>query len=48
MEETKYYKVNWPEYQDFMEMPRFRQQCFYCADDDSYFIPEEMYQILYF
>lgn len=41
---TKYIKEDWPEYQAFMEHPDFRERCFYCADDDSYFIPEDLYE----
>lgn len=40
---TKYLKVEWPEYQMYMEHPEFYSDCFYCAGDDSYFIPEEIY-----
>lgn len=40
---TKYIKEDWPEYQAFMEHPDFRERCFYCADDNSYFIPEDLY-----
>lgn len=39
---TKYIKLNWPEYQEFMELPEF-DKCFYCTEDDSYFIPEYLY-----
>lgn len=38
----KYIKVNWPDYQEFMELPEFNE-CFYCVEDDSYFIPEYLY-----
>lgn len=40
---VKYIKEDWPEYQEFMERPDFRERCFYCADDNSYFIPENLY-----
>ena len=40
---TKYIKVDWPEYQEFMEYPDFREICFFCAEDNSYFIPEDLY-----
>lgn len=39
----KYIKVDWPEYQGYMEHPKFREECFFCADDNSYFIPEDIY-----
>ena len=40
---TKYIAVEWPEYQTFMEHPRFREECYYCADANTYFIPEDLY-----
>ena len=40
---TKYIKIDWPEYQYFMEYPDFREICFFCAEDNSYFIPEDLY-----
>ncbi len=43
-EMTKYIKADWPEYQEFMEHPNFHERCFHCADDDSYFIPEDLYE----
>lgn len=39
----KYIKTNWPEYQGFMELPDFHERCFFCAEDNSYFIPEDLY-----
>ena len=41
---TKYIKIDWPEYQYFMEHPDFREICFFCAEDNSYFIPEDLYE----
>lgn len=41
---TKYIKADWPEYQEFMEHPDFRERCFFCAEDNSYFIPEDLYE----
>lgn len=41
--ETKYIAVEWPEYQIFMEHPRFREECYYCPDSSVYFIPEDLY-----
>lgn len=40
---TKYIKIDWPEYQYFMEYPDFREICFFCAEDNSYFILEDLY-----
>lgn len=42
---TKYNKINWPEYQEFMEHPDFYDRCFFCAEDNSYFIPEDLYNL---
>ena len=41
---TKYIKIGWPEYQGFMEHPDFHEKCFFCAEDNSYFIPEDLYE----
>lgn len=40
---TKYIKKEWPDYQIFMEHPKFREDCFYYSEDNSYFIPEYLY-----
>lgn len=40
---TKYICVEWPEYQIFMEHPRFEDNCYYCPDSSVYFIPEDLY-----
>lgn len=40
---TKYVYVEWPEYQIFMEHPRFEDDCYYCPDSSVYFIPEDLY-----
>ena len=40
---TKYVCVEWPEYQIFMEHPRFEDNCYYCPDSSVYFIPEDLY-----
>lgn len=40
---TKYVCVEWPEYQIFMEHPRFEDECYYCPDSSVYFIPEDLY-----
>lgn len=40
---TKYVCVEWPEYQIFMEHPRFEDDCYYCPDSSVYFIPEDLY-----
>lgn len=41
---TKYIKVEWPDYQGFMERLDFHEKCFFCAEDNSYFIPEDLYE----
>lgn len=43
MDMIKYISVEWPEYQIFMEHPRFREECYYCPDSSMYFIPEDLY-----
>ena len=40
---TKYIGVDWPEYQIFMEHPRFEDECYYCPDASVYFVPEDLY-----
>lgn len=40
---TKYICVEWPEYQIFMEHPRFEEDCYYCPDSSVYFVPEDLY-----
>lgn len=37
---TKYIKLDWPEYQEYMEHPKFREDSYYIADCNSYMIPE--------
>lgn len=41
---VKYICVEWPEYQIFMEHPRFGEDCHYCPDSSVYFIPEDLYK----
>lgn len=41
---VKYISVEWPEYQYFMDHPRFRDECYYCPDASIYFIPEDLYE----
>ena len=41
--EIKYIAVEWPEYQIFMEYPKFREECYFCSDANIYFIPEDLY-----
>ena len=36
---TKYIAYPWPEYQEYMGEEWFREECYYCADKDVYFIP---------
>lgn len=31
----------WPDYQEYMGEEWFRDECYYCADKDVYFIPKE-------
>lgn len=45
---TKYVKVDWPEYQSFMELPNFKEDCYLLAEENSYMIPEELYnEVMY-
>ena len=39
---TKYIKVSWPEYQEYMEHPYFRERSYYITEDNSYMIPEDL------
>lgn len=39
---TKYIKVEWPEYQTYMEHPQFRELSYYNSDNNIYFIPENL------
>lgn len=39
---TKYIKVEWPEYQEYMEHQNFREESFYIVNDNSYMIPENI------
>lgn len=41
---TKYICVEWPEYQMFMEHPRFEKDCYHCPDASVYFIPEDLFE----
>lgn len=43
---TKYIKVEQPEYQFFMDHPRF-DECCYLVEDNSYMIPEDIYEKFY-
>ena len=43
----KYIAVEWPEYQIFMEYPKFREECYFCSDANIYFIPEDLYTKIY-
>ena len=45
---TKYIAVEWPEYQAYMEHPRFREDCYYNSDNNIYFIPEDMYESVFY
>lgn len=37
----EYILFPWPDYQEYMEEEWFRDECYYCADKDVYFIPKE-------
>lgn len=39
----KYIRVEWPEYQQFESHPKFKEECYYSADSNVYFIPEDLY-----
>lgn len=43
---TKYIAHPWPEYQEYMGEEWFREECYYCADKDIYFIPEERCNVI--
>ena len=36
--ETKYLKIEWPDYQYFMDKPNV----YFCEKDNTYFVPEEL------
>ena len=40
--EDLYVALGWPEYQELMEHPRW-SECKYCADENIYFIPKDIY-----
>lgn len=43
MEESyfkKYFKVEWPEYQVYMEYPNFRELCGFDSEQNAYYIPQ--------
>lgn len=40
MEQTKYIKEEWPDYQVYMGHPDFDNVSYYIVDDNSYMIPE--------
>lgn len=43
MEESyfeKYFKVEWPEYQVYMEYPNFRELCGFDPEQNAYYIPQ--------
>ena len=37
---SEYIAYPWPEYQEFMAEDWFREESYYCADKDTYFIPK--------
>ncbi len=46
---TKYILLGFPEIQDYMDHPRFNDECFYayaydpCDTNSYYFVPEDLY-----
>lgn len=44
MSKTKYILINWPDYQLFMDHPRFKDDCYNCLEVNAYFIPEDLYE----
>lgn len=44
MNESKYILVNWPDYQLFMDHPRFEDDCYNYSETNAYFIPEDLYE----
>ena len=41
----KYILVEWPDYQYFMDFPDFEEKCFFCAEENIYFVPQSMYNL---
>ena len=37
----KYIKLEWPEVQDYMEHPLWKERHYYDAHNDAWFVPEE-------
>lgn len=40
IKEQPYYKYGWPDYQIYMEHPNFKEDSYYNADNNVYFIPD--------
>lgn len=38
----KYFKVEWPWYQELLEDPNIERLAIYSADKDCYFVPENL------
>lgn len=41
----KYIKVEWPEIQDYMNHPKYNEECYFDPDKNCWFIPEEWEEI---
>jgi len=37
----KYIKVEWPEIQDYMNNPKYSEECYFDPDKNCWFIPED-------
>ena len=42
----KFILVEWPDYQYFMDHPDFETRCYFCADENVYFVPVDMYNLI--
>ena len=38
----KYIKVGWPEIQDYMDNPRYREEVYFDPRENYWFVPEDM------
>lgn len=52
MNKEKYIIVDWPEIQDFMEYPEYREECYVCnligkPEVEGWAIPEDFYNKVY-
>ena len=37
----KYKLVTWPEIQGYMNHPDYKEDCYFCAEDNVWFVPED-------